>query len=482
MRRRRILFIIIITLTSSITCFPQTGNDTIPLLYRYYLTDRKGKDFAYFEFDYDETLPGFDRQNRVHQNKLFILFDIAPFWNAYMEGDFCLGDYEEKKPLFDALHFAPYAVKSTAFYEISGEEDLFILQYDMAYSDIPVPGGPAITKFTTDIKGSDTYHHWPGGYLAYDITYPEPFKEIHINIINAMGGADFGPYYIGILDNTRFLSSLYSVEKQKDTGEFIDTAKRTRERDYSFDAKGRLTGISYYERGRISLVKNYIYNARGLPVAVIPENKERGKLLYEYNDQNQLIRIYADDREINTCYYDSEGLLRRDSYGRYEWNVNKGKHITRENRVKAVSIMATSYINWRDMYIPDLLFDNDPETGWLEDEEDSGIGEKIILELTSEITVDKIKFMPGYFHPEWWESNNRVKKLTIAFKDAQYTVVFKDVMKPQSFTLPEPATFQTITFTIADVYHSNKDNDTGMSEIEFYYKGEKIFIDAPDPE
>jgi hypothetical protein len=140
------------------------------------------------------------------------------------------------------------------------------------------------------------------------------------------------------------------------------------------------------------------------------------------------------------------------------------------------SIISSSYIDYKNMYLPDKIFDNNPGTGWLESAEGPGIGEKIILKLGSEITIDELKIMPGYFDPRWWASNNRVKKLFIDFGTESYNAVFRDEMKIQSVKLPKEISFKSVTFIIKDVYVSGKDNDTGMSEIQFWHKGEQVDI------
>ena len=48
----------------------------------------------------------------------------------------------------------------------------------------------------------------------------------------------------------------------------------------------------------------------------------------------------------------------------------------------------------------------------------------------------------------------------------------------QKVKLPGEIRFSEITFEITKVYPSGKDDDTGISEIEFYYKGKKVGIDV----
>ncbi|MBN1700036.1 MAG: SH3 domain-containing protein [Spirochaetales bacterium] len=145
---------------------------------------------------------------------------------------------------------------------------------------------------------------------------------------------------------------------------------------------------------------------------------------------------------------------------------------------KALSVTATSYIDWKNTYTPAKIFDGNPVTAWLEAADGPGVGEAVTLKLDSEITVDEIEFMPGYFDPKWWKSNNRVKQLKIIYGNESKTITFRDEMKPQKAKLKEAIRFREIRFEIAAVYPSGKDNDTGISEITFYNNGEKVEIDT----
>ena len=49
-------------------------------------------------------------------------------------------------------------------------------------------------------------------------------------------------------------------------------------------------------------------------------------------------------------------------------------------------------------------------------------------------------------------------------------------MEPQKIEIPEPVTFKRIEFIIKEVY-AGKDNDTAISEIIFFNRGERIELD-----
>ncbi|MBN2535280.1 MAG: hypothetical protein JXB88_20540 [Spirochaetales bacterium] len=145
---------------------------------------------------------------------------------------------------------------------------------------------------------------------------------------------------------------------------------------------------------------------------------------------------------------------------------------------KALTITATSFVDWKNTYTPAKAFDNNLTTGWLEAAEGPGKGESVTLTLDREIAVDEIHVAPGYFDPKWWKSNNRVKGLRIKYGSAFQVFYFKDEMKMQEMKLPSEIQFSGITFEITDVYMSGKDNDTGISEIAFYRNDRKVEIDV----
>ena len=141
------------------------------------------------------------------------------------------------------------------------------------------------------------------------------------------------------------------------------------------------------------------------------------------------------------------------------------------------SLTASSYNTYKNMYTPLKAFDGDIKTAWLEAAKGPGIGETITLELDREITVDSIQVLPGYFDAKWWKSNNRVKSLIMKIDDSTTTLQFQDAMKPHKADFKTPKTFKKVEFIIKEVYPSGKDDDTAISEIQFYYKGERIQLD-----
>ncbi|MBN2444515.1 MAG: hypothetical protein JXJ04_24350 [Spirochaetales bacterium] len=140
-------------------------------------------------------------------------------------------------------------------------------------------------------------------------------------------------------------------------------------------------------------------------------------------------------------------------------------------------IEASSYIDYKNMYHPSKIFDNDINTGWLENIKGSGIGEYITITFKNEITFDEIRFAPGYFDKKWWNVNNRVKKIKMTINKENYFLDFKDKREIQTKSFNKKITCDKICFSLEEVYKSNKDDDTGISEIQFYYNGNMIYLE-----
>ena len=212
--------------------------------------------------------------------------------------------------------------------------------------------------------------------------------------------------------------------------------------------------------------------------AVISIISNNGVLLDCINLPNTVNVAVAPSGDIYGMKVD-DGCIFYKIYRRWglDQKVNANKTIANISS-KALSITATSFIDWKGMYTPKVVFDGNLKTGWLEKADGPGIGESITLKLDKPVTADEIKVAPGYFDPKYWVSNNRVKKLKVDCGEKPFALEFNDTQTVQKAALPVEVTFSEITFTIMEVYPSNKDNDTGISEIEFYHKGGKVEIDV----
>ncbi|MBN2443363.1 MAG: hypothetical protein JXJ04_18525 [Spirochaetales bacterium] len=176
---------------------------------------------------------------------------------------------------------------------------------------------------------------------------------------------------------------------------------------------------------------------------------------------------------------DKEDHTRQDSGN--EEHISRDSGEPELNRV--VNIIHSSYILYdKDIYMyhPAKVFDAKPETGWLENGEGFGMDEFIGIEFEQKITVDEISFMPGYFVKKWYKNNNRVKKIQVITENDELVFDFEDIMTEQRKTLPHPISFTSIRFFIKDVYKSEADDDTAISEICFYFQGSKIEFDMGD--
>jgi hypothetical protein len=136
----------------------------------------------------------------------------------------------------------------------------------------------------------------------------------------------------------------------------------------------------------------------------------------------------------------------------------------------------------KNVYHPVKLFDGNPLTSWIEDKPGFGDGAWVGASFSSSIKIDEIKISGGYFDPQWWSANNRVKKAIINLNGKDYIMDFADKMVPQSLKLPAEVLLNDFKITIKDAYLAVGQtwNDTAISEIEFYYKGKKIQIDLGD--
>ncbi len=152
----------------------------------------------------------------------------------------------------------------------------------------------------------------------------------------------------------------------------------------------------------------------------------------------------------------------------------------RQNTARVRDFAASSTLaptpanNPKYFYYPELAFDGDRETAWTEGVEGDGIGEWIRIELESEITVDSIGVMPGYFDARWWKDNNRIKRIKVKTDKHSFDLSCKDEMKTQKLSFKNHIKLREITFEIAEVYRDAKWKDTCISEIIFYLKGSEI--------
>jgi ankyrin repeat protein len=197
-----------------------------------------------------------------------------------------------------------------------------------------------------------------------------------------------------------------------------------------------------------------------------------------------LISLGAEYQDLTPDGYFIHSYFADGSIGRYDYNsvvpysaLDKYKGSLRMEAVIR-SFLYNSFLVWDEDYYayhPSRAFDGNFETGWIDGEKrNPGIGTSIGLTLDRKITVDELKIAPGYFDKRWFKDNNRVKRLKIRLNDQIIEAAFKDEMKLQSIKLEKPVSFNYALFTIMDVYPSKSSDDTAISEIQFYIKGQRI--------
>jgi len=140
------------------------------------------------------------------------------------------------------------------------------------------------------------------------------------------------------------------------------------------------------------------------------------------------------------------------------------------------TVGATSVlVETKDIFLhgADKLFDGKPASAWSEAAAGPGIDEMIFVEFKELTAVDEIEILPGFFNSRWFALNNRVKSMTIeAPPGDKIEAIFKDEMTAQRVPLEKDRKFKEFRFIIRDVYKGTRWDDTCISEIRFYYKGQ----------
>jgi len=121
------------------------------------------------------------------------------------------------------------------------------------------------------------------------------------------------------------------------------------------------------------------------------------------------------------------------------------------------------------------VIDNDLKTVWAYHKDMFTRKEKIEFKFATSILIDEIRIAHGYFDERYFYKNNRIKKISIRLKDKTFiNLNCEDVMEFQSVILDEEIETDNINFAILDYYKGSEWSDICISEIEFYYRGEKL--------
>jgi len=141
------------------------------------------------------------------------------------------------------------------------------------------------------------------------------------------------------------------------------------------------------------------------------------------------------------------------------------------------------------LYSPVNMFDNDLSTCFAEGNDQEMFA--IYFSLKKTIECDEIRILGGLAKSkELFEQNNRPKEIVIylhsgnsgyAFHDEnlkfkkKYTL--NDSMEYQSLPLDGALKVQNIVLSCLEAYRGTKYNDTCVTEMKFYYKGEEIHVE-----
>jgi hypothetical protein len=163
--------------------------------------------------------------------------------------------------------------------------------------------------------------------------------------------------------------------------------------------------------------------------------------------------------------------------------------LPKDHYVKLLNISVTSQLTEpfdKNFYDPLKVFDGLANTGWMEGS--SGFGKNDFMEISfSEyITVDFIYLGLGWINPTYFKNNNRIKSIQLIFDDKPFSpdelpweITFDDIPYLQDFSISQPYNrFKKIRIIIKSVYPTEKWDDTPITEVQFFFKGQKIKIDT----
>lgn len=141
------------------------------------------------------------------------------------------------------------------------------------------------------------------------------------------------------------------------------------------------------------------------------------------------------------------------------------------------------------LYSPANMFDNDLSTCYAEGDRHDQF--TISLSLKKEIECDEIRILGGLAKSkELYEQNNRPKIFSLIFYNSGNGYAFnssnlrekkkfllEDRMEYQSLSLDGVQEIKNIVFQCLSSYRGTKYNDTCVTELKFYYKGEEIPVE-----
>ncbi len=205
------------------------------------------------------------------------------------------------------------------------------------------------------------------------------------------------------------------------------------------------------EDGIIKILLDYIY---ANPLSI----KEKNKILKEFENKiNQKKATSTEEQKESP-----NTLTEEDS-------------IDEPNPITTNMIYKISASSSLKNYDPELAFDGDNSTAWVEGVKGNGIGQWIKFEFTESLNLNEIKIVPGYDKykenvGDLWVLNNQLKEISLTFSDGStQDFSIQEGNRFQKLSL-KPVNTKSVTITVKAVYKGSKWDDTAISEIYFYNK------------
>lgn len=120
-------------------------------------------------------------------------------------------------------------------------------------------------------------------------------------------------------------------------------------------------------------------------------------------------------------------------------------------------------------YVAENMIDGDIATSWQDGAEDFGEGNIITLSFGDKTDVSYLVIYNGnQSSKQYYDKNNRLKKINITANKQTVAVTLDDTMDPQIIMLTGAKKCKSISIEICSVYEGTTYNDTCVAEIECY--------------
>lgn len=192
------------------------------------------------------------------------------------------------------------------------------------------------------------------------------------------------------------------------------------------------------------------------------------------NDDSSGSRTSDNDDNTDDLPHDSEESLQDTEQQTVESEPAEQESAKTYAAITMSDIESISASSWKSeeefdlFHRPENLIDGDLSTGWCEDSEGGGIGEKVYLYFDKDYAVDGIYIYPGYHKSkELFEKNGTPIKIRIT-GDHSELFYLEDEMKRQKLVFSEPMTTDNLTIEILEVRKGWKYDDTLITEIKLF--------------